>query len=108
MADAELGRALRLELREMTEIIAKPLHRAPIETCPEGGFAQRHAAALRHALVVVGNPRDHVDVRVDVEGHGRNSCCSWITPIHTIVLQLRREGKEDRQGPACLSGSGWQ
>src|ERR1700730_17518320 len=97
MADAELGRALGFILREMTEIVAKPLHRAAIEAGPEGRLAQRYAAALGHALIVVGDPRDHMDVRVDIEGHGRNSCCFWMTRIRTtIVPQLRREGKEDR------------
>jgi hypothetical protein len=38
-----------------------------------------------------------VDVRVDIEGHGRNSCYFWMTRIRTtIVSQLLREGKEDR------------
>src|SRR5262249_46935820 len=43
------------------------------EPGPEGGLADRRAAALGHALVVVGNARDHGDVRGDVGGHDASS-----------------------------------
>ena len=71
MADAELGGPLRLDLGEMAEVIAKALGGAAIEPGPEGRLADGDAAALGHAMVVVGDAGDHVDVRVDVGGHGR-------------------------------------
>src|SRR6516225_6820566 len=66
MADAELGGAFGLKLDQMAEIIAKPLHRAAVEAGPESRLAHSLAAALGHALVIIGNARDHVNVRVDV------------------------------------------
>ena len=69
VADAELGGPFRLDLGEVAEVIAKALGRAAVEAGPEGRLAHRHAAALGHALVVVGDAGDHVDVRVDVVGH---------------------------------------
>ena len=39
---------------------------AAIETGPERGFAHRDAPHLGQGFVVVGGPRDHVDVGIDV------------------------------------------
>jgi len=64
--DAELGGAFGLELGQMAEVVAEPFGGAAIETGPERRLANGDAAALSHALIVVGHARDHVDVRVDV------------------------------------------
>ena len=69
VADAELRCTLRLDFGEVAEVIAKALGRAAIEAGPEGRLADRPTAALGHAVVVVGDAGDHVDVGVDV-GHG--------------------------------------
>ena len=66
VADAELGGPLRLDLGEVAEVIAEALGGAAIEAGPEGRLADGDAAALGHAVVVVGDAGDHVDVRVDV------------------------------------------
>src|SRR5262249_26019641 len=66
MANAELGGTFGLELDQMAEIIAKALHRAAIEAGPESRLAHGLAAALGHALVIVGATRNHVNVRIDV------------------------------------------
>ena len=77
MANAKLRRPFRFDFGEMAKIIAKPMHRAAIKPGPKSGFANRDTATLRHAMVVVGDTGDHVDVGVDVEGHGCNSLCQF-------------------------------
>ena len=68
--DAVGGRSLSLELRQLAKIIAEPLRAGAVETRPERGLAHEHATGQRHPLVVVGNPRHHVDVRIDIlHGH---------------------------------------
>src|SRR6266566_4567320 len=69
MADAELGGSFRLHLDEVAEIIAKSFRRTAVEPGPKRRLAHRLTAALGHALVVVGDAGDHVDVRVDVIWH---------------------------------------
>src|SRR5262249_44100750 len=72
MADAELGGTPGLYLDQVPEVIAEALGRAPVEAGPESRLAHRHTATLGHALVVVGDARNHVDVWVDVI-HGVSS-----------------------------------
>src|SRR6516164_2546702 len=69
MLDAKLGRPLGLDLGQMSEVVAKPLRTPPVKPRPKRRLRHRHTAALGHALVVVGNAGDHVNVGVDVEGH---------------------------------------
>ncbi len=73
MPDAEQGRPLRLDLGEMAEVVTKSFGAAAIEARPERRFGDGDAAGVRHALVVVGDAGDHVDVGVDVGGHNRAS-----------------------------------
>ena len=61
---------LGLELGQLAEVIAKAVDGAAIEAGPEGRLAHGDAAHLGQRLVVVGDARDHVDVRIDVI-HGR-------------------------------------
>jgi hypothetical protein len=58
--------ALRLELGELTEVIFDAVAAAAIPAGPERGLGDRDAAGQRHLLVVVGGPRDHVRVMIDV------------------------------------------
>ena len=53
--DAELRGALRLDLGEMAEVIAEALGAAAVEAGPEGRLADGDAAAVGHAMVVVGD-----------------------------------------------------
>ena len=73
VADAEQGGALRLDFGEVAEVVAEALGRAAVEAGPEGRLADGDAAALGHAMVVVGDAGDHVDVRVDVVHKGHRS-----------------------------------
>src|SRR5262249_21006580 len=66
MANAELGRALGFDLGEVPEVIAKALRRAAIEPSPERRLRDGGAAGVGHALIVVRDARDHVNMRVDV------------------------------------------
>ena len=66
VADAESGGPGRLELGQLSEVVLEAVGRAAVPPGPEGGLRQRDAAAQRHLLVVVGGPRDHVGVDVDV------------------------------------------
>src|SRR5260370_16408521 len=50
----------------MVEVITEPFGRAAIKAGPEGRLRQRHAAALRHPLVVVRDAGNHVDVGINV------------------------------------------
>ena len=70
MADTKQGRPLWFDLREMPKVIAKSLDRPAIESRPKSRFRNGHATSVRHALVIVGDAGDHVDMGVDVEGHG--------------------------------------
>src|SRR5581483_8995009 len=62
----------RLELGQVAEVVVEPGGAAAVEPGPEGRLADRGTLGVGHALVVVGGPGDHVDVRVDVL-HGRVS-----------------------------------
>lgn len=64
--NTELGRPLRFELSQLAEIIAKTLDAPSIEAGPERRFAHCDAAHFGERLIIVGGPRDHMDVRVDV------------------------------------------
>ena len=70
MLDPVAAGPLRLELGELAEVVAEALDAAAVEPGPERRLAHRHAAHQGQPLVVVGGPRDHVDVRVDVV-HGQ-------------------------------------
>src|SRR5581483_7142320 len=65
----------RFVLDEVAEVIAKAFGRTAIESGPERRLGHRHAAALGHALIVIGYTRDHVNVGVNIKRHGRNSWC---------------------------------
>src|SRR6516165_6013872 len=90
MTDAELGGAFRFEVGQMPEIIVKALSRSAVEAGPESRFAERDTAALGHALIVIRDPRDHVDVRIDV--------------IHTRWLQSQVAADQRGTG-RCHAGS---
>ena len=66
MLDAVLGRPLRLDLGELAEVVAKAIDRAAVEARPKRRLADADAAHLGQGFVVVGGPRDHVDVGVEV------------------------------------------
>src|SRR5688572_14557486 len=66
MLDAVLGGALRLEVRQLAEVVFESVAGAAIPSGPEGGFGTRHTAGERHLLIVVGRARDHVRMMVDV------------------------------------------
>ena len=66
---------LRLERRELLEVVAKPGDAAAIVPGPERRLAHRDAAHLGERLVVVRRPRDHVDVWIDVV-HGNDG--EWV------------------------------
>ena len=51
---------------ELPEVVAKAVDAAAIEAGPKRRLAHGDAAHLGERLVVVGRPRDHVDVRIDV------------------------------------------
>lgn len=72
MLNAESACPFRLDLREVAKIVIKAVHRAAIESSPEGRFTDRHAATPGHAVIIVRGSGDHVDVWVDVV-HGRVS-----------------------------------
>ncbi len=72
MADAELGGPFRLDLGQVAEVVAEAVDGAAVEAGPEGRLADGDAAALGHAVVVVGDAGDHVDVRIDVIHIRRN------------------------------------
>src|SRR5262249_26696459 len=57
---------------EMAEVITEAFRRAAVEAGPERRLAQGDAAAVGHALIVVRDARNHVNVRVDVV-HGCSS-----------------------------------
>ena len=65
MGDAVPGGALGLELGELAKIIAKAVDGAAIEAGPKRRLAQADAAHLGQRLVIVGGPRDHVNVRIE-------------------------------------------
>src|SRR5262249_51195865 len=66
VADAKLSGAFRLNFGQMVKVITEAVSRATIEAGPEGRVAQRPATTLGHALIIVGNPRGHMDVGVNV------------------------------------------
>ena len=68
--DAVCAGALGLVLGELAEVVAEPFRPRAIETGPERGLADHHASRKRHPLVVVGRARNHVDMGIDVRGHG--------------------------------------
>ena len=73
-----------LDFGEVAEVIAEALGGAAIEPGPERRLADGDAAALGHAMIVVGDARDHVDVGVDVGWHGGwvpdGQACSNLAP----------------------------
>ena len=73
MLDAAPACPLRLELDELLEVVAEPVHAAAVEPGPEGRFAHGDATHARHPLVIVGDAGNHVDVGVD-EVHGVSGC----------------------------------
>ena len=70
MREAVLGRALRLVLRELAEVIIETVRCLAVEARPEGRFADGRATRQGHRLVVVGGAAHHVAVRFDIT-HGR-------------------------------------
>src|SRR5206468_7746360 len=67
-----------LVLGELAEVVVEGGGAAAVEPGPEGRLADGRALGIAHADVVVGRPRDHVDVRVEPRnGH--------ITPYLVIV-----------------------
>ena len=59
-------RTLGFDIGQLVKVIAKPIDAASIESRPESRFANRDATHFCKRLVVVGRPRNHVDVRVDI------------------------------------------
>ena len=66
MRQAELRRALRLEVGELAEVIVEALRAAAIEARPERRLTNRGAARRGHRDVIVRDAADHVSVRFDV------------------------------------------
>ena len=93
VADAEQGGAFRLDFGEVAEVVAEALGGAAVEPGPEGRLADRRAAAQGHAVVVVGGPRDHVDVGVEPFCHCLNSL---------LVIELQNKTIRSLDG-VCLS-----
>src|SRR5205823_4859267 len=88
MLNAVLPGALRLDFRELPEIIAKALHRAAVKPRPKRRLAQRHAPHPRQRVIVVGDPRHHVNMWVDVV-HGNSSVVSC--PSSVVEASSRRD-----------------
>src|SRR4051794_39264405 len=74
MLNAILPSPLRFHVRKLPKVIAKPLHRAAIEPRPKRRLAQRHTSHPRQRLIVVGDPRHHMNMWVDVV----HSCSSVV------------------------------
>ena len=89
--DAVPGGPLRLELGELAEVVAKAVDAAAVEAGPERRLAHGDAAHLGQRLVVVGGPRDHVDVRVDVVHGGQ---------CRRIQRRARLDTRGSIRGPA--------
>ena len=85
MLDADGRRAFRFDLSQLTEVVAKPVDAATVESGPECRFAHRDAAHSGHAFVVVRHAGDHVNVRVDVVH------ASFPVPFDSVVLSQRPE-----------------
>ncbi len=66
VVDAVFGRAFRLDVEQVAEIIGEAGGAGPIEAGPERRLRHRHHAGTGHVQVVVGGAADAVDVRVDV------------------------------------------
>ena len=62
--DAVRGGPLALVFGQLAEVVAKTLDARTIETSPERRLAHEHASGHCHSLVIVGHPRDHVNVRI--------------------------------------------
>src|SRR5260370_25449392 len=80
MANAELGGALRFVFGQVAEVVAEPVHGTAVEACPKRRFTDGDATTAGHAVVVVGDAGDHVDVGVEVVHFGAGllsflSCC---------------------------------
>ncbi len=75
--DAVPTGTFRLESGKLFEIIAETGDAATVVAGPKRGFADRDAAHFGQRLVVVGCPRNHVDVGVDVVHGGDVS--RWVS-----------------------------
>ena len=64
--------ALGFEIGQLPEVVAKRFGAAAIEPGPEGRFTEGDAPHAGHPFVVVGGPRNHVDMRID-EVHASGS-----------------------------------
>src|SRR6266849_5214737 len=84
MRQTEFGRALRLVLGELREIIEKAGRRTTVEAGPEGRFADGGASGGDHVAVIVGDAADHVGMRLDVT-HG-NQCLPGQAPQAALVV----------------------
>ena len=63
--DAVLRRALRLEGRDVVEVVVEGAGVLPRLPEPERGLGEGDDPTERHPLVVVGHPRDHVGVWIE-------------------------------------------
>ena len=70
MLDAVPAGPLGFERRKLQKVVAKAIDTTTIIARPKGRFADRDAAHFGERLVVVGGPRDHVYVWVEVV-HGK-------------------------------------
>ena len=66
MPDAERGGARRFKFRELTKIVVEALWTAAVVAGPERRLCDGHTPRQRHAVVVIGGPRDHMNVGVNV------------------------------------------
>ena len=65
VANAVVGRAFRLPLGELPEVVVEAVRAAAVVAHPEGRLADRHAAHLGHRRQIVGRAGGDMDVRVD-------------------------------------------
>ena len=66
VGDAVLGGPLRFGVGQDGEVVEEALRTRSVVARPERRFGDRDTSGEGHALVVVGGPTHHVDVRIDV------------------------------------------
>src|SRR5205085_12503182 len=89
-----------LDRGAMGDVVAEALAGAAVEARPEGRFREGHAPRQRHAVVVVGDARDHVNVRVDPMSHGSYSL--FRSHLCPGFARFTNDGRV-RPGPGILS-----
>src|SRR4029077_1525095 len=86
MADAVGGRPAGLEISELAEVVAEAVGAGAIEPGPKRRLAHPDAAHPGQRLIVVRDPRDHVNMWVDVVHGGRTE----FIPFEMIRISAAR------------------